>query len=189
MPPGAKWPCDTQGKACEFVGQFPLDAARQAGLIPFNVPPQSLLTVFWTRQWENPASTRDGTLMIHGSDNLVEFQPPDDSHVSKRFDVGCEIRDVYPDAREALEIVLWEVEDSDPQQFSEFRKDYDKRFPNPRHVSRIGGYPHWIQEAESIAFVAQICSDSVSDICFSDAGSMYIHGSSADSLSAFVQSY
>ena len=189
MPPGAKWPCDALGEPYEFVGQFPLDPARQAGLIPFDVPPRSLLTVFWTGQWENAASTDDGTLMIHGSDSLVELQPPDDLSAANRFEVRCEITDVYPDTGDALEIVLWEVEGSVPQQFTEVREDFEKRFPNPRSVSRIGGYPYWIQAAESIPFVAQICSDGVSEICFSDGGSMYIYGSSSDKLSAFVQSY
>lgn len=188
MPPGAKWPCGPQGEPYEFIGQFPLDPAREAGLISFEVPPGALLTVFWNQQWDHAASTRDHSLVIHGSDNLVELRPPEeDCRVTDRFDIRCELCDIYPDPQDALEIVMWELDRSDRGEFEKFREAYEERFPNPSDVSRIGGYPYWIQEANAIPFFAQICSDG--DISFGDAGSMYIYGTSADDLSAFVDCY
>jgi uncharacterized protein YwqG len=191
MPVGSQWPCRSSGEPLEFVGQFPLDPARDAGLIPFDVPPRSLLTVFCNHEeWEYPASTAAGSLLIHGVDNLVELQPPEETYrQSTRCDIRPEICYVYPGVNEALQIVLWELDTNDSDQWRKFEQEYESRFPNPDDVSRIGGYPAWIQGHEDIAFVAQICSDGVSEINFGDAGSLYIHGASADNLSAIMQSY
>lgn len=191
MPVGSKWPCNANGEPLEFVGQLPLDPAREAGLMPFDVPPRSLLTVFCNQgEWEHPASTEDGSLVIHGVDNLVELQPPEQTyHQLTRFDIRPEVCYVYPDANQALQIVLWELDGNGSDQWRKFEEEYTSRFPNPEDVSRIGGYPHWVQGPEDIAFVAQIASDGVSEINFGDAGSLYIHGKSADNLSAMMQSY
>ena len=174
----------------EFVGQFPLDPARDAGLLPFDVPPRSMLTVFWTCEMENVGSTLNQALTIHSTDDLVELQSPDAAGgPSPLYAIEMEIGDLYPCAAEALEIIQWECELRDQAPLSTFRSHYEKLFPNPTDVSRIGGYPSWIQSPEEIQFVAQICSDEISDLNFGDGGSLYIHGDSPDALSAFIRCY
>ena len=192
MPRDSRWPCKPNGEPLEFVGQLPLDAAREAGLLPFDVPPGSLLTVFSAcDDWDNAGSTREGALSIHGTEDLIELNPPEaDYETIPLCAIRAEIRDLYPSLTVALEIIDWELDHPDLRPLGDLTDEYEQQFPNPNDVTRVGGYPFWIQNADDgISFVAQICSDGVSDLNFGDAGSLYIHGDSADNLSAFIQCY
>jgi hypothetical protein len=172
----------------EFVGQFPLDQALEASLLPFDVPRGSMLTVFWTGEFENAGSSLDGALTIHSTEDLFELQPPEPDYEQVPLcSITEEIVDLYPDAAESLEILCWELDLPDQRQLSQYKTEYEMQFPNPPEVSRIGGYPRWIQNPESIPFVAQICSDDM--LNFGDGGSIYIHGKAPNALSAFGQCY
>lgn len=190
MPVGHRWPVKPNGEPFEFVGQFPLDAARNAGCLPFDVPAGSLLTVFSNDDWDGCATTRDGSLLIHGSEDLQPLEPPTQHDSSGAFcSVTPEVVQLFPILKEALPIIDWELESPARSALRVLEEAYESLFPNPPDVSRVGGYPHWIQNAEEIAFVAQICSDGISDLMFGDAGAIYIHGTSPDSLDAFIQCY
>jgi hypothetical protein len=190
MPIGYKWPVKPNGEPYEFVGQFPLDEARNADSLPFTVPAGSLLTVFSNGDWDCCATTRDGSLLIHSSEGLQPLEPARQGDFSGALcKVTPEVVHLFPTLKEALPIVDWELESPDKSAIKLLEDAYASLFRNPRHVSRIGGYPHWIQNTEEITFVAQICSDGVSDLMFGDAGAIFIHGKSPDSLEAFIQCY
>ncbi len=190
MPPGSRWPRNLNGQPYDFVGQFPLDAARSSGCLPFDVPPGSILTVFAAEEWDHTASSRDGSLVVHGSHDLQRLQPPHDGYrPGKPCKVVPEIVSLYPSLDEALLIIDWELDSPSRKAVSQLKAKYEKEFFNPADKSRIGGYPHWIQSAVDIAFVAQISTDEVSDLNFGDSGAIYIHGSSPEDLEAFIQCY
>jgi hypothetical protein len=180
------------GEPMQFLAQLPLDSAREAGLLPFEVPPGSLLTVFFTGDWDNPASSQNGSLLIHGVDDLAELSPPSDQYQSSPLcRLRPEVTDLYPTPAAALEIVAWELDGPDRASLKGLEEKYGREFPNPRDRTRVGGYPNWIQghEDEAGQFVAQLASDEAASLDLGDGGALYILGDSPQSLTAVFQCY
>lgn len=191
LPRGSVWPLGADGEPCVFVGQLPLDPAREAGLLPFHVAPGAMLTVFCRGDWNAAASVRDGTILMHGTRDLEQLVPPaSDYPVASLCALIPEIAETYPSVDEALRIVDWELEHPSNQALHQLRAHYEELFDNHRDASRVGGHPHWVQDVASDCFVAQFNTDNdETDLNLGDAGSLYVQGNAPDELQGFVQSY
>lgn len=190
MPPESVWPV-FRGEPVPFIGQFPLELARREGLLPFDVPPNSLLTVFWHHEWwEAPSGYSAPPLLIHESAHLVELQPP---QPLKRPSIPCKltatIQTEMAQWSTLFRTLVWELENANPKAIDDFYQARKDDLLECGERTRVGGWPHWIQEPEEFPFVAQICSEPESNLMFGDSGSLYIFGESSKRLSGLVHSY
>ena len=187
MPPGSRWPMDATGSPLIFIGQFPLDLVRQDRILPFDVPAGSLMTIFCTRNTQPACSSRDGSIQIHSSQNLVELAHPD-PHFSthQQFGLRSESCDTYPTLAEAIEIIAWELDCEAETVREALSETYDSRFFSATGISRIGGYPAGPRLVQDLNFVAQFCFEQLSELVAGDVGVLYLHGDGLDRLSGVL---
>lgn len=190
LPQGTRWPTNDAGKPLIFIGQFPLDIFQRANLLPFEVSPSSLLSLFISDDWEQSCSTGGGSILVHRDRNLEEIEPPAEyQDAIPLHELHFEFRDVYPDLSTAIELVAWELDYPVAKVRENLAPIYEQRFMVPPPMTHFGGYPNWIQTPAEIDFVGQIDTRQIPELNIGDSGSLYIHGNSLQNLTGFIQSF
>lgn len=191
LPPDVAWPTSHQ-RPLPFLGQFPLDPAREAGILPIDVPPRSLLTVFWGHDWwqPGPCSLRF-PIFIHSADGTSPISPgPEDWEYGPLCRITPRIVTEAPDWEEVKEILEWELESPDPKLLNGYRKQHWEQIDSASQAIKIGGWPGWVQSADSqLPLLLQINSNDEADLMFGDAGSLYVFVAADGALTCFSQCY
>lgn len=191
LPAEVDWP-RYRGKPLPFLGQFPLDPAREAGVLPIDVPPGSMLTVFGGDDcWEPGPCGQRCPVLIHASDNLVARPIPSDLE----YPIGlCEITprivDETPDWTELQDILSCELRKPQPKRLQEFFNEYLAGLPATVEGIKIGGWPSWIQGADaSEPLLLQLAAVEDTDLTFGDGGTLYVFVNHDGEFSCVMQCY
>ena len=190
MPVGSTWP-RYRDELVPFVAQLPLEMACNAGLLPFDVDRDAMLTIFWHDEWyDSPTPSSGAALTIHSTDNLVELEPPIPFEVDSQANpIEIKIESSLPQWPVMQEILKWELENPKQSCLKSFCTEHWVDPDEQQGCSRIGGQPLWIQSADSIPFVAQVSANDATHMNFGDCGTLYVFGESPNELSAYIQCY
>jgi hypothetical protein len=186
LPPGVEWPRGRDGHL-PFVAQLPLDAARAADLLPIDVAPGSLLTIF-----EPPVDgpVGDAVFLVSTNAKLERRNPPAGVETHPWCQLESEIVEELPSWEEAVDLVKAEL---GPIAANELRWFHDHEWPKHQgaaNVIKLGGWPAWIQSPESDRpLLAQIVSNDDADLCFIDEGSLYVFATANDRYEVVLQYY
>lgn len=191
LPHDVDWP-SSSGHQLIFLGQLPLDPARVAGLLPIEVEPGSLLTLFWGEDWwEEGRCTLPRPVFVVSANELVEKPlPMVDHRVLPLCSVKPHIVDEVPCWSEMTEILESELGELDPDELKTFRNKEWKECPKARNAIKIGGWAHWIQGPEiDTPLLAQVVAEDEAEIMFGDSGNLYVLAKPNGDMAIFTQCY
>ena len=151
------------GKPLRFIGQFPLDPAREAGVLPISVPARSMMTVFGGEDWEPGPCEIRCPVFIHSIDGLkLHTLPAKLERSDEVWEIVPQIVEELPAWEAIREILDWELGQIDPKILREFQDQKLPELPSANDGTKIGGWPHWIQSADSDRpLLLQIASDGL----------------------------
>jgi hypothetical protein len=176
LPADIEWPY-LHGKPLLFLGQFPLDPGRDAGLLPIEVPARSMVTVFGGGcYWEPGPCMPRCPVFVHPIDGLTGRPIPDDlDHAIKLCEITPRIVAEAPDWTELQEILIWDLSNPKPELLNEFRQKHLQALLTATDGVKIGGWPKWVQGADSSRpLLLQIAANSEAGIIFGDSGTLYV---------------
>lgn len=190
LPPEIEWP-RFRDKPLPFLGQFPLDPARDAGVLPMDVPPKSMLSVFGGDEcWEYGPCHPRCRVFVHSIENLIARPIPSDL----KCPVGlCQITprviEEIPDWFELCEILQWELGNPKRTLLKEFQERHLPEMTTAAEAIKIGGWSKWIQDYSiTEPLLIQIASLVEADLTFGDGGVLYIFVESGE-FTCFAQCY
>jgi hypothetical protein len=192
LPPEIEWPY-FRGKPLPFLGQFPLDPARHAGVLPLEVPPNSMVTVFGGFDcWEPGPCFPRCPIFIHSTENLAGRPLP--SNLDEPISLCAitpRIVEETPDWGELREILISELGNPQPGLLNKFREEHWPRLRPATGGFKIGGWPKWIQGADSQRpLLLQLGTNNTEvSFMFGDCGTLYIFVEENGELSCFTQCY
>lgn len=175
LPPEIQWPY-LHGKPLPFLGQFPLDPARDAGLLPLDVPPRSMVSIFGGDDcWDYGPCAGRAPVFIHAIDNLAPRPVPAEvQYPISLAQIAPRIVAEMPDWNELQDIWNWELKSPERKLLKEFRQQHAD-LPTAHDNIKLGGWPRWIQNAEGTSpLFLQLTSDEETDFMFGDSGTLYI---------------
>jgi hypothetical protein len=183
LPPDVGWP---QGRdfPLPFLAQLPLEGARVAGLLPIDVAPGSLLTIF-----ETPDGAGDDAVFIVSMNaELERRQPPAGVETFPWCELESEIVEELPIWEETVELLKAELGPIAAKDLRQFHEKEWPKLPSATNTIKLGGWPAWIQSPENdTPLLAQIVSNEDADMCFVDEGSLYVFASGDDGFEAVLQ--
>ncbi len=193
LPIGFEWPCSDDVRL-RFVAQLPLDPAVAAGAAPFDAPPGSLLTIFWSDDWwEQHSATRPIVQLLNIADGLEQFceqtgRAPEPSQSRRRLTLKPVIHDELPIWSELRDLLHLEFDARLPQ--APVRNETCIWGAEPSPGLKLGGWANWIQNVESEeALVVQIPSNDQAGWMFGDSGRLYVMGNPKDGFNVVMQYY
>ena len=179
LPRDFRWPISF-GRKVPFLAQVPLDAARNAGVLPIDVPSRSLLTIFWEQSWSE-AGPADAPLyqMVTIDESLVQWDadgtPCVDASPQGRSVLTPRLVEEYPSWTEMEAMFDAEIGAIDPKDIKAFHRDQWPQFAAAQAGLKLGGWAAWVQGADSPdPLILQVASDEDADIMFGDMGSLYL---------------
>jgi hypothetical protein len=190
LPRDVVWPT-SQGHSLMFLGQLPLEPARSAGLLPIEVEPGSLLTLFWGEDWwEVRRCSASCPVFVINPRDIVERPSPPDREALPLCTIEPRIVEEVPCWSEIVDIIEVELGDCDPKELKAFEKKDWKTFPEANNALKIGGWAHWIQGCDDNSpLLAQVVTQDEAEIMFGDSGTLYVLARSTGSLEVFTQCY
>jgi hypothetical protein len=186
LPDNFDWPRNRDGQLA-FLGQLPLDPAREAGILPIEVPAGSALCVFSVWASDQACSSPGPVFVCPPGEKLRRGVADDKTAVLPRYRVQPEIVDEYPNWEELVEIFTSEIGAIDRKDLTAFRKSEWEGLPHPHERVKIGGWPAWVQApAHQGPLLAQFAADDSSEISF-DEGTLYVFVSPLGSFEIHMQ--
>lgn len=189
LPPEIEWPC-SNGKPLQFLAQLPLDPLQSMPDSP-QFPAGSLLTIFWGDDWWSvmPA-TGPGPIFVVSADGVEERPAPAEDLVIAQSRLTPSFLEETPDWSEMCDLLNFELENPDPLILARYKREVWPQQPVAHERIKVGGWPHWIQGAElSHPFVAQLASDTDTELNFGDAGSLYFSLTPENTWAVAMQCY
>lgn len=186
LPPGVEWPEGRDGRLT-FLAQLPLDAARDAGLLPIDVAPGSLLTIF-----EPPidGSADDAVFIVSSNAKLTRREPPAGVHTHPWCLLQSEIVEELPSLEETVDLLKAELGPITAKDLYQFKTNEWPKYPGATNAIKLGGWPKWIQSPENdTPLLAQIVSNDEADMCFVDTGSLYVFANAENGYDVVCQYY
>ncbi len=186
LPANVAWPMSRHGPL-PFLAQLPVDSAREAGAMPIEAAPGSLLTMFACADQQN-CSPPGPVFLCHPDDDLKRRSPAAGVDSYPPCTVAAEIVEETPSWGEAVEIFKAELGRIAPKELQAFRDEEWKNWPEPHNAIKIGGWPTWIQAPiVGAPLVAQIVSEDVAGLNFVDSGTIYICAPTPGMLMSVMQ--
>jgi hypothetical protein len=150
LPSEIEWP-RYAGQPLSFFGQFPLDPAREAGILSIDVSPRSMLTVFGGYDCCEPGPCHPRCpVFIHSLDNLAARPAPSDlKDAVSLYEIHPKIVAEAPGTVEMKEILQWELNNPKPGLLQEFCRKHLPELPPAAGGIKVGGWPKWVQGADS----------------------------------------
>lgn len=189
LPPDIQWPF-YHGRPLPFLGQFPLDPARNVGVLPISVPPKSMMSVFGGEDCWQPGPCGDRCpIFIHSMENLMARPLPSGlEHPLQVCGITARIVDEIPAWNELREILDWELGNPKPGLLNEFHQNCWPQLPAAMDGIKIGGWAAWAQGADSSRpLLLQMASDWEAEFSFGSGGVLYIFVEEDGELFCFTQ--
>jgi hypothetical protein len=184
LPPGVEWPRG-RDHTLPFLAQLPLDAGRVAGLLPIDVAPGSLLTIFETPPDE---AASNAVFIVSTNAKLERRRPPPGVLTYPWCLLESEIVAELPVWEETVALLKAEL---GPIAANDLRQFHDREWSKhsgPANTIKLGGWPAWIQACENdTPLLAQIVSTDAAQMCFVDEGSLYVFASGDDGYEVVLQ--
>lgn len=191
LPEGMEWPF-LSGKPLPFLGQFPLEPARQAGLLPIDVPPDSMLSIFGGEDcWEPQNCQPRCPVFIHSIEGLTPRSIPDELEDRVALcSVTPRIVEETPDWEELSILLSLEFDYPSRGHLQQFKNEHFKELASATKGIKIGGWPKWVQNADSTQpLLLQLATDDESGIMFGDSGTLYVFVENNQQLTCMTQCY
>jgi hypothetical protein len=151
-----------------------------------------MMTVFGGDDcWEPGPCNPRCPVFIHPTEDLTARPIPSDldypvalCHVTPR------IVEETPDWTDLRDILIWELGNPKPGLLDEFCQNHLPQLPPATDGIKIGGWPKWVQEAESSRpLLIQIATVSEADLMFGDDGTLYVFVEEHGDFTCFTQCY
>lgn len=184
LPPGIDWPRG-RDRHLRFLAQLPLDAARAAGLLPIDVAPGSLLTIF-----EPPpdVAVSDAVFIVSMNANLERRSLPPGVQTYPWCQLESEIVEELPTWEETVALLKADLGPIAAEDLGQFHDSEWPKHPAATNAIKLGGWPAWIQSPENdTPLLAQIVSTDEADMCFVDEGSLYVFATENDGYEVVLQ--
>ena len=174
LPPGVEWPKNRDGHL-QFLAQLPLGPAREAGILPIEASPGSLLTIFASYRGDRSCTAPGPIFICTANEKLTRRVAEKESQVHSWYKVRPEIVEEFPCWAEMLEILASEIGPIDRKVLKEFRETDWQHRQHAFETIKIGGWPAWIQAPErEDPMLAQLASNEDSEIVLVDEGNLYV---------------
>jgi hypothetical protein len=150
LPVDFPWPV-SRGKPLRFIAQLPLAHASETGIGEFLGGSDSLLTIFWDDRYELPRCSVGEPICVVSAARSVPRDLPSEFLCSAEAEVPAillnpELVSEVPAWSEVVEILHRELGRLDERLLQAFHREEWPAFPHPSPLTKLGGWPHWIQE-------------------------------------------
>ena len=108
LPADLEWPKNRDGQL-QFLAQLPLDPAREAGILPIEASPESLLYIFASCRSDQASTVPGPAFLCTASQKLTRRTAGNESYVHSWYKVLPEIVEEFPCWEEMVEIFASEI--------------------------------------------------------------------------------
>lgn len=187
LPADLEWPKNRDGQL-QFLAQLPLDPAREAGILPIEASPESLLYIFASCRSDQASTVPGPAFLCTASQKLTRRTAGNESYVHSWYKVLPEIVEEFPCWEEMVEIFASEIGLIDRKVLSAFREAEWQNRQHPLETVKIGGWPAWIKAPEREGpLLAQVASGEDFQTTLVDEGTLYIFVSPNGELEVLFQ--
>ena len=194
LPQEVEWP-RFRDTPVRFLGQFPLDVARDAGILPLDVPPQSMISVFGDEyEWGHGSGNKRNLAIVHSCKGLALRTTPEgiEAEYEMRELPLCRITPrievEIPDWSTMTKVLNWELSNPKPEALDDCRNQISAK--EAIDCVKIGGWPSWIQEPEcDLPLLLQLSSEGNVPFVFGDSGTLYVFVKPNEDFVSCIQSY